>query len=371
VIAMNERDNERTPVGDRIVIYRRGAKKTWTAEFSDGGVHRRKSLRTKNKKVALQRATELAGQLEAGEFRTPPKPATIRKAIDAYMEYLTTNNRARRTITRYRGELNTFADFAAGRSVRNLAQVSMSLLDRYRTQRAKDHDPATVYHESVVIKQLLKWAAKRGLISSNPIAEYELDKPRPKEKKAPCLAQVNQILRQCTPRRRAEIATLAFTGMRSGELQGLREMKVDLRNGWIDIVDQVDGPTKTIGSARAVPIHPRLQTVLRALPRHDHKLFFTSEPSGKYPEGGRPTNIKRLNEYFKAAAARADIHGFTCHSLRHFFKTHCINSGTPRELVDRWQGHTDGSVAARYYHVHDPDSKKFMDQVPFDEDGDE
>jgi len=368
---MNERDNERIPIGDRVVIYRRGAKKTWTAEFSDGGVHRRKSLRTGNKKVALGRAAELAGQLEAGEFRTTPKPTSIRKAIDAYLEYLVTKNRAHRTVTKYRGVLNTFTDFAAGRNVRNLTQVSMSLLDAHRTERAKDHDSATVYNESVIIKQLFKWAKRRSFILSDPIVEYELDRPRPKEKKAPSLDQVDQILQQCTPRRRAEIAMLAFAGMRSGEAQGLKRMKVDLREGWLDVEDQVEGPTKTAGSVRAVPIHPRLLEVLRALPKHDHELFFTSEPSGKYPEGGRPINTKRLNEYFKAAAARADIHGFTCHSLRHFFKMFCINAGVPREMVDRWQGHRDGSVSGRYYHVHDPDSKKFMNQVPFEKDENE
>jgi integrase len=368
---MANNDNERIPVGDRVVVYRRGAKGIWTAEFSDGGVHRRKSLRTRNKKVAIQRATEVAGQLEVGDFRAAPNRVSIRQAIGDYIEFLVTNNRAHRTLTRYRGELNTFADFAAERNVRNLAQVSMSLLDSYRAYRAKDHEPATLYHESVVIKQLCKWSRKRGLILSNPIVDYELDKPRPKEKKAPSLEQVNLILEQCTPRRRAEIEMLAFSGMRSGEAQGLKRASVNLRDGWIDILDQVDGPTKTASSVRSVPIHPRLLKLLMALPKHEYELFFVAEPSGRYPDGGQAINTKRLNEYFKAAAARADIEGFTCHSLRHFFKTFCINAGVPREMVDRWQGHTDGSVSGRYYHVHDATSKQLMDSVPFGTNGDE
>lgn len=363
-------EKERIHIGDRVVVYPRGAKRIWTAEFSDGGVHRRKSLKTKNKKVAVKRATELAGQLELGVFRTPPKPASLSTVIDAYIEFLVTKNRAHRTVTRYRGELNTFAGFAAERNVRNLSQVSVSLLDAYRAHRAKDHDPATVYHESVVIKQLLKWAKKRDLILSNPIADYELDKPRPKEKKAPTLDQVNLILEQCTLRRRAEIGMLAFSGMRSGEAQGLKRASVNLKDGRIDILDQVDGPTKTASSVRAVPIHPRLLKLLIALPKHDHELFFVAEPSGRYPDGGQPINTKRLNEYLKAAAARADIEGFTCHSLRHFFKTFCINANVPREMVDRWQGHTDGSVSGRYYHVEDSMSKQLMDGVPFGVGGD-
>ncbi len=58
-------------------------------------------------------------------------------------------------------------------------------------------------------------------------------------------------------------------------------------------------------------------------------------------------------------------------TLRHFFKTHCINQGVPREMVDRWQGHIDGSVSGRYYHVHDAASKVAMEGVPFGTDTEE
>lgn len=49
--------------------------------------------------------------------------------------------------------------------------------------------------------------------------------------------------------------------------------------------------------------------------------------------------------------------GFTVHSLRHFFKTHCINCGIPKPVVDAWQGHKiDMSVGAQYYKLSDTDT---------------
>lgn len=222
-----------------------------------------------------------------------------------------------------------------------------------------------MYHETVVIKQLFKWSKKRSLIAANPIADYEIQKPRPKEKRCPTLEQVHAILEECTPRRKAEIGMLAFTGMRSGELQGLRREDVDLHGGWIHVTFQVDGVTKTAGSVRSLPIHCELLRLLELLPENEHKLFFTSEPSTRYPGGGRPINTKRLNEYFKVAAARVGIKGFTLHSLRHFFKTFVINNGVPRDMADRWMGHVDHSVSARYYHIQDEDSKRYMEKVPF------
>lgn len=364
-----EIDSERIGVGGRVVIRPRGANRIWTAEFHDHGCHRRKSLRTRRKDIALQRAGQLAVELEQGYYKSSKRSTTIQAAVQAYLDFLGIQGRARRTLTRYRGELRTFQEFASGQGIHRMSQVSMVLLDKYRAWRLEDHDPTTVYHETVVIKQLFKWAPKRDLVAHNPIADYELEKPRRKEKAIPTLQQVDLILAQCTPRRQAEIGMLAFTGMRSGEAQGLKSRLVNLKTRWIEIMDQVDGPTKTRGSVRKVPIHPRLASLLCRLPRGHHKLFFTASPSSKYPEGGRPISTKKLNDYFKAAAKRAGIEGFTCHSLRHFFKTFCVNAGVPTWMVDAWQGHKKGSVSEHYYHVQDEAAQRFMNAVPFGEAG--
>ncbi len=63
---------------------------------------------------------------------------------------------------------------------------------------------------------------------------------------------------------------------------------MNLRDGWLDIVDQIDGPTKTVASVRAVPIHPRLLKLLKALPKHEHKLFFAAE----WREQGKKVELK-------------------------------------------------------------------------------
>jgi integrase len=58
--------------------------------------------------------------------------------------------------------------------------------------------------------------------------------------------------------------------------------------------------------------------------------------------------------------------GFTLHSLRHSFKTICINAGIPREVVDAWQGHSpDRSAGSAYYKLSDTESQRFMTMVPF------
>jgi len=83
---MNARNNrERIPVGDRVTICRRGSKGIWSAEFSLNGGHKRRSLKTQNKRFAIRKATELAAELEAGTYRSE-LPTKIRDAGDAYIE---------------------------------------------------------------------------------------------------------------------------------------------------------------------------------------------------------------------------------------------------------------------------------------------
>lgn len=359
---MNARnDRERIPVGDRVTICRRGRKGIWSAEFSLNGGHKRKSLKTQNKRLAIRKATELAGELEAGTYRSE-LPTKIRDAGDAYIKYLQVEGRAPKTIVRYRGEINTFADVAEACGVRKMSRVTLALLDRYRAERITDHDPSTVYHETVVIKQLLKWSRRRGLIGVNPIAGYELNKPQRKRKSVLTLEQVNAILAECTPRQRRMIAMLAFTGMRVSSLQVQRRDGVNLRRGWLDVWDVKKKQWIKL------PIHPRLEAILRGVPRGDHDLLFTAQPSRKYPEGDRPISSKRLGEYFKAASARVGITGFTLHDLRHFFKSFTVNSGVPERAVDQWLNHSDGSVRGIYYHLTWAESHKFMTMVPFDRD---
>lgn len=364
-------ENSRIRVGDRVTIYPRGKKRIYCADFWDEGKHRRVSLETRNKRIATQRAVQLDADLIAGKFKAPPKPTTIRKAIDAYIDYLTSEGRARKTIVRYRGELEGFRHFCQSHRVTRLAQITLTLFDKYRANRKRIHADRTVHHESTVVKQWLKWSRQRRLVAENPLEDFKLEKPPVDPKGGPSLAQVNKILGACSEPRQTQFAMLAFTGMRSGEMQHLLQGDVDLEGNWIHIVSREGAETKTRES-RKVPIHPRLGFMLEAIPKTKHKWLFTANPSARYPDGGNWVNPKRLNDDFLKILRRLGIpagraeDGFTVHALRRFFKTFTVNARIPKPVVDVWQGHHgDRSVSAQYYKLDDQASQRFMLEVPF------
>jgi len=169
--------------------------------------------------------------------------------------------------------------------------------------------------------------------------------------------------------RRTQYAVLAFTGMRSGELQRLRVEDLDLKGNWIHIVSREGAETKT-GYSRKVPIHPKLKPFLESLPTTGPWLF-VAPPSWKYPEGGHWISTKHLNEAFSSLLTATGVPagrktgGYSIHSLRNSFETICVNVGIPQRVVDTWLGHRfDRSMASVYYRLSDEDSQKFMLKVP-------
>lgn len=367
---MND-DFERTRVGDRIVIYPRGKKKIYVADFWEGNAHRRKSLKTTNKKEAIKRATKLANDLLQGTFHATPVTVEASVAVEQYLTLLRTENRAHKTLVKYKGVLDLFLEFIDRRRVRHLHRVTANHFDQYRAERAETLEPKTVYCEAIIVKQLFKFSKSRKLIAENPLQDIRLNKPRLELQPSPTLDQVNQILNTSSDALRGMLSVLAMTGMRSGELQRLRPEDVDLIGNWIHVCSREGAETKNRLS-RKIPIHARLRPILENSLKLDRPWLFTADASPKYPQGDHHINPKKLNDRFLALLKKLKLptgrktKGFVIHSLRHFFETFCINSGIPQRVVDVWMGHAPGkSMAAVYYRLDDVESQNFMKRVPF------
>ena len=277
--------SRRVRVGDRVTIYPRGKAQVYVADFQQDGKHHRISLGTRNLKVATQKAVKFDAELTAGSFEPAPAPKSISQAVDDHHEFLELNNRARRTLVRYRGELKRFGEFLNSIQIARLDQIRPAHFDKFRLHcRAPKQGLKTMYHEAVVVKQWLKWRHRRRLVAVNVLADYQLTKPQLEPRDGPSLEQVNAILAAAQGRRKIQFATRSFTGMRSGELQRLRYEDVDLKTGWITIASREGAETKTRRS-RKVPIHDRLRAILEDRPKTLRTWFFESQPSPATPKG--------------------------------------------------------------------------------------
>jgi integrase len=356
-------------IGEHVRVQPRGKKKIYCADFWHDGKHHRRSLKTRNLKIARQKAIQLELQLVDGGLPQTPTRITLERAMSAYLDYVKTENRRRKTITKYDGFFRIFREFAESQDVYYLGQIDLSLVDQYRAFRKPGLGLHSMHNEAVMLKSLLKWAKQRKYIRDNPLAEMKSHKPRLNPRGGPTQGQIEQILNMAREPRLTQYAVLAFTGMRSGELQRLRVEDIDFTGNWIHIISREGAETKT-GYSRKVPIHPKLKPFLEALPKNGPWLF-TAPPSRKYPAGGHWINTKHVNEDFlrlltaTGVTAGRKTGGFSIHSLRNSFETTCVNAAIPQRVVDTWLGHrSDKSMASVYYKLTDKESQTFMLMVP-------
>jgi integrase len=277
----------RIRVGDRVAVYPRGKKKTYVADYHGDGGHRRVSLKTTNRKTAVERATLLAADVVAGVHRRPPPPLELEAAIEQYLAVLATDGRAPRTLGKYRTQLTNFRRFLAGRRVTKLHEVGAADFDAWRAARRAVVGAVTCHDEGVVAKQLFKYARIRKLVAEDPLAAVKLPEPPPAPKPAPSLEQLEAILAAADGELRTWLLVLALTGLRVGELARLRAQDVDFAGNWIRVASRPGAETKN-RTGRKVPMHPRLRRALEGLPARDGGWYFGGGPGPAPPRRRAP-----------------------------------------------------------------------------------
>ncbi len=181
------------------------------------------------------------------------------------------------------------------------------------------------------------------------------------------------LISACEPHLRPIVITALNTGMRRGEILGLKWTNIDLRNGFI-LLDK----TKT-GERREIPVNNTLKRVLQGLPRRldiPH-VFFNQDTRNPYRDIKRAfaTAKKRVETlkcpdcYHKkprlktkdeagscpnCGAKLAVIKGiedFHFHDLRHTFASHCIMAGVDITTLSKLLGHKSLKMTLRYAHL--------------------
>ncbi len=154
--------------------------------------------------------------------------------------------------------------------------------------------------------------------------------------------------------------TAAMTGLRQGELLGLRWRDVDFDARRVRVVapyvrGEFNDP-KSEDSGRSVPMADRVAEALAAFReqsfyRTDGELVFA------HPESGRPLDRSKLVRRFKQAVKRAEVRQVTFHELRHTFGTRMAAAGVPLRTIQHWMGHADAKTTQVYAHYQPSDSE--------------
>jgi hypothetical protein len=152
----------------------------------------------------------------------------------------------------------------------------------------------------------------------------------------------------------------AMTGLRQGELLGLRWRDVDFEAQRVRVVAPYVrgefGDPKSEDSGRSVPLASRVVEALGAL--RERSLYAADDDLVfGHPETGHPLDRSKLVRRFRAALKRAGVRRVTFHELRHTFGTRMAAAGVPLRTIQHWMGHADAKTTQVYAHYQPSDAE--------------
>ena len=288
--------------------------------------------------------------------RAPQLAATM----TAYLDQIAVSSRPS-TVECAALALRQFADHLTNSDP---ACVSVAAIERRHIESFKlalatrpgRHGPAsnqTIRHRLGMLRtffeRIIDWdgpdAPRRVPILAGDIPKA--DEPLPKFLDDPTAAKFMAALAvEPNRRRRLIVELLARTGMRVGELGGLRDDAM-YRLGdtwWLRI------PIGKLHNDRTVPLHPMLVGLI-----NDYRTRRGPTDSGLLIERDdhQPMDPRTIYRHVTAVARRAGVAHVHPHALRHTLATQCINRGMSLEAIAALLGHRSPRMTLVYARISD------------------
>lgn len=162
--------------------------------------------------------------------------------------------------------------------------------------------------------------------------------------------------------------TAVFTGMRQGELAGLRFSDIDLERNLITVQRSYYGPTKS-DKVRYVPIMANLKPLLVAWRDLSQSEYVFINQSEKMHSAGARVFKQVFFRVLKRAGFSKHKDGgkrknYICfHDLRHTFASHWMMNGGDLFKLQRILGHQDSKMTQRYAHLSPSAFKDDIDRL--------
>ncbi len=361
----------RCAVGD---IFRKGQGGSFYIRWYEEG--RRRILSTKQSSYADARRLllEIEARVARGDLGMREHAAsglTVAELIERFVEEY---DRPRvKDARRYRQQARSvLRRVLPTLGAQKVGQVKLADIARLRSALGRKWAPGSVKLTLNILSSMLSWAVQKGLAADNPCrgverptAPHSLDFLSPEE--------VNRLLDAAEAgtaegvfgrMRHLAIAVALHTGLRKGEILGLRWVDLDLNAQRLTVARSYRGAPKS-GKAR----HLRIPAALLPLLRDWHNHCPRSPSGAVFPLGRRPDGVAScgamlgLPRLMSMASLRAFPHPW--HVLRHTFASHYMMAGGNLLALKQILGHTDIKVTMIYAHLSPSFLDGEMDRVSF------
>ncbi len=227
-----------------------------------------------------------------------------------------------------------------------LDEIGGVAIEKFKVSLAQDgRTPKTINNALGVLKRCLACAEEWGLLHAAP--RIRLAKVPPAKFDYLTPGESRQLLAaEDRPRWRLFFLCALRTGLRSGELIGLRWEDVDLNEGLVhvrrSIVRGTEGPPKS-NRFRQVPLADDLLDALAGVRRESGPVFTNRT--------GDPLSWDACRNALRRACRRAGLRNIGLHALRHTFASQLARQNVSLLFIQGFLGHSTMQMTQRYAHV--------------------
>lgn len=348
----------------------------------DGGKWRKrtKTLNAAGKRAALKELEEWRDQMEReAEAEKEGRAAiTVAEYVAGYIEGKA-NSVEPSTQAEYGRLLSKLiAPHLGSTPIRDLTPA---IIEDWVKECGEAYKPQTVVKAFKLFKAAMVRAVERDELSKNPFRTVETPKVTKAKPNSLTQRDANAVLTVLgafdqTPQTLA-IEIALYTGMRLGEICGLRWRGVDLERMELGVCESLGHygagwylkEPKTGGSVRTIAVPPALADSLKE--RRAAMMAACLSAGVPFSESffvlggidGAWINPQRVSHKWRDLASALEIEGTqgkrpTFHDLRHTYATLAIANGVDVKTVSSALGHSNAAMTLNTYASADPDAKR-------------
>ena len=341
-------------------IFYRESRKEWVAEVSLKGMRLTKYAKTQRecRDWVKETLTKIGNGLTFSGTQV-----TLSKFVDSWLNGKELSIRPQ-TVSAYRALVKQHIMPLMGEM--RLQDIQPTHLKQlYLSKKEEGRGARTVQVIHMVMHAVLRQAVKEGILGRNPADAVQRPKVETAERHILTEEQAQQLIIATENTRYGTLIYMALmTGMREGELLGLKWSDLDWTKGQLYIqrqlqVKKVNGsvmvPPKTKAGVRHIKLGPG--TLGRLVSHRELQELLKDGNQARWEENdlifpntiGKPMSARNMYEDYKALLKENGLPAINFHALRHTALSIMLDMGTPVNTVQKWAGHSMASVTTDTY----------------------